>query len=66
MILNEDLLENKDIEKLSILEDTLRNCLGDTDLLEEILRAMSYSEEKDRLEFIARMNDVEVEEDIDK
>ena len=66
MILNEDLLENEDIEKLSILEDTLRNCLGDTDLLEEILRAMSYSEEKDRLEFIARMNDVEVEEDIDK
>ena len=58
MILNEDLLENEDIEKLSILEDTLRNCLGDTDLLEEILRAMSYSEEKDRLEFIARMNDV--------
>lgn len=66
MILNEDLLENEDIEKLSKLEDTLRDCLGDTDLLEEILRAMSYSEEKDRLEFIARMNDVEVEEDIDK
>lgn len=66
MVLNEDLLENEDIEKLSKLEDTLRNCLGDTDLLEEILRAMSYSEEKDRLEFIARMNDVEVEEDIDK
>ena len=66
MILNEDLLENEDIEKLSILEDTLRNCLVDTDLLEEILRAMSYSEEKDMLEFIARMNDVEVEEDIDK
>lgn len=66
MILNEDLLENEDIEKLSILEDTLRNCLGDTDLLEEILRAMSYSEEKDMLEFIARMHDVEVEEDIDK
>ena len=66
MVLNEDLLENEDIEKLSILEDTLRNCLGDTDLLEEILRAMSYSEEKDMLEFIARMNDVEVEEDIDK
>lgn len=66
MVLNEDLLENEDIEKLSILEDTLRNCLGDTNLLEEILRAMSYSEEKDMLEFIARMNDVEVEEDIDK
>lgn len=65
MVLNEDLLENEEIKKLSKLEDTLREYLGDTGLLEEILRAMSYLEEKDMLEFIARMHDVEVE-DIDK
>ena len=63
MVLNKDLLEHEDIKKLSKLEDTLRDCLGDTGLLEEILRAMSYREEKDMLEFIARMHDVEVDED---
>ena len=62
MVLNTDLLEHEDIKKLSILEDTLREYLGDTGLLEEILRAMSYMEEKDTLEFIARMHDVDVEE----
>lgn len=66
MVLNEDLLNNEDIKKLSKLEDTLREYLGDTGLLDEILRAMSYLEEKDMLEFIARMHDVDVEEDIDK
>ena len=63
MIINTDLLENEDIKKLSKLEDTLRDYLGDTGLLEEILRAMSYTEEKDMLEFIARMHDVDVDED---
>ena len=63
MVLNEDLLENEEIKKLSKLEDTLREVLGDTGLLEEILRAMSYLEEKDMLEFIARMHDVDVEDD---
>ena len=63
MVLNTDLLEHEDIKKLSKLEDTLRNCLGDTGLLEEIIRAMSYREEKDILEFIARMHDVDVDED---
>lgn len=63
MVLNTDLLENEDIKKLSKLEDTLRDYLGDTGLLEEILRAMSYTEEKDMLEFIARMHDVDIEED---
>lgn len=61
MVLNEDLLHNEDIKKLCKLEDTLRDELGDTGLLDEILRAMSYLEEKDMLEFIARMHDVEVE-----
>lgn len=65
MVLNEDLLHNEDIKKLCKLEDTLREYLGDTGLLDEILRAMSYLEEKDMLEFIARMHDVEAE-DIDK
>lgn len=65
MVLNKDLLEVDEIKKLSKLEDTLREYLGDTGLLDEILRAMSYLEEKDMLEFIARMHDVEVE-DIDK
>ena len=41
MVINEDLLEHEDIKKLSKLEDTLREYLGDTGLLEEILRAMS-------------------------
>ena len=63
MIINTDLLENEDIKKLSKLEDTLRDYLGDTGLLEEIFRAMSYREEKDILEFIARRHDVDVEED---
>ena len=63
MVLNTDLLENEDIKKLSKREDTLRDYLGDTGLLEEILRAMSYTEEKDTLEFIARMHDVDVDED---
>ena len=63
MIINVDLLEHSDIKKLSKLEDTLRDYLGDTGLLEEIFRAMSYREEKDMLEFIARMHDVDVEED---
>ena len=63
MIINTDLLEHEDIKKLSKLEDTLREVLGDTGLLEEIFRAMSYREEKDMLEFIARMHDVDVEED---
>lgn len=61
MVINTDLLEHEDIKKLSKLEDTLRDYLGDTGLLEEILRAMSYREEKDRLEFIARMHDVDVD-----
>ena len=61
MILNTDLLENEDIKKLSRLEYILREYLGDTGLLEEILRAMSYREEKDMLEFIARMHDVDVD-----
>ena len=61
MVLNTDLLEHEDIKKLSKLEDTLRDYLGDTGLLEEILRAMSYTEEKDMLEFIARMHDVDVD-----
>lgn len=60
MVLNTDLLEHEDIKKLSELEDTLREFLGDTGLLEEILRAMSFMEEKDILEFIARMHDVDV------
>ena len=60
MIINTDLLENDDIKKLSKLEYTLREYLGDTGLLDEILRAMSFMEEKDILEFIARMNDVDV------
>ena len=63
MIINKDLLEHDEIKKLSKLEDTLRDCLGDTGLLEEIIRAMSYREEKDILEFIARMHDVDVDED---
>ena len=63
MVLNTDLLEHEDIKKLSKLEDTLRDYLGDTGLLEDILRAMSYREEKDILEFIARMHDVDVDED---
>ena len=63
MVLNTDLLEHDDIKKLSKLEDTLRYYLGDKGLLEEILRAMSYREEKDTLEFIARMHDVDVDED---
>ena len=63
MVINTDLLENDDIKKLSKLEDTLRDYLGDTGLLEEILRAMSFIEEKDMLEFIARMHDVDVDED---
>ena len=63
MIINTDLLEHEDIKKLSKLEDDLRYYLGDTGLLEEILRAMSYMEEKDMLEFIARMHDVDVDED---
>ena len=62
MIINTDLLEHEDIKKLSKLEDTLRDCLGDTVLLEEIFRAMSYREEKDILEFIARMHDVDVDD----
>ena len=45
MVINTDLLEHEDIKKLSKLEDTLRACLGDTGLLEEILRSMSYREE---------------------
>lgn len=61
MVLNKDLLEVDEIKKLSKLEDTLRESLGDTGLLDEILRAMSYLEEKDMLEFIARMHDVDVE-----
>lgn len=61
MIINTDLLEHEDIKKLSKLEDTLRDYLGDKVLLEEILRAMSYREEKDFLEFIARMHDVDVD-----
>ena len=61
MVLNKDLWEHEDIKKLSKLEDTLRDYLGDTGLLEEILRAMSYTEEKDMLEFIARMHDVDVD-----
>ena len=61
MIINKDLLEHDEIKKLSKLEDTLRDCLGDTGLLEEIIRAMSYREEKDILEFIARMHDVDVD-----
>ena len=61
MVINTDLLEHEDIKKLSKLEDTLRDYLGDTGLLEEILRAMSFTEEKDMLEFIARMHDVEVD-----
>ena len=40
MVLNTDLLEHEDIKKLSKLEDTLRDYLGDTGLLEEIFRAM--------------------------
>ena len=63
MVINTDLLEHDEIKKLSKLEDTLREVLGDTGLLEEIIRAMSYREEKDTLEFIARMHDVDVEED---
>ena len=66
MVLNTDSLKHEDIKKLSELEDTLRECLGDTGLLEEILRARSFMEEKDILEFIARMHDLDVEEDIDK
>ena len=58
MVINTDLLEHEDIKKLSKLEDTLRYYLGDTGLLEEILRAMSFTEEKDTLEFIARRHDV--------
>lgn len=60
MVINTDLLEHEDIKKLSELEDTLREYLGDTGLLEEILRAMSFMEEKDFLEFIARMHDIDV------
>ena len=63
MVINTDLLEHDDIKKLSKLEDTLREFLGDTGLLEEILRAMSFMEEKDILEFIARRHDVDVDED---
>ena len=63
MVINTDLLEHEDIKKLSKLEDNLRYYLGDTGLLEEILRAMSYREEKGILEFIARMHDVDVDED---
>ena len=58
MVLNKDLLENEDIKKLSRLEDILRDYLGDKGLLEEILRVMSFTEEKDTLEFIARRHDV--------
>ena len=60
MVINTDLLENEDIKKLSELEDTLRDYLGDTGLLEEIFRSMSYREEKDTLEFIAGMHDIDV------
>lgn len=62
MIINTDLLEHDDIKKLSKLEDTLRYYLGDTGLLEDILRAMSYREEKDILEFIARRHDLDQED----
>lgn len=62
MVINTDLLEHDDIKKLSKLEDTLRYYLGDTGLLEEILRAMSYREEKDILEFIARRHDLDQED----
>jgi hypothetical protein len=61
MIINEDLLRLDEMKKLVRLEDILRDYLGDSDLLEEILRAMTYGEEKDILEFIARMHDVEVD-----
>lgn len=61
MIINEDLLRLDEMKKLVRLEDILRDYLGDSDLLEEILRAMTYEEEKDILEFIARMHDVEVD-----
>ena len=63
MVINTDLLEHEDIKKLSKLEDALRYYLGDTGLLEEILRAMTFTEEKDTLEFIARRHDVDVDED---
>lgn len=62
MVINTDLLEHDDIKKLSKLEDTLRYYLGDTGLLEEILRSMSYREEKDILEFIARRHDLDQED----
>jgi hypothetical protein len=61
MIINEDLLRLDEMKKLVRLEDILRDYLGDSGLLEEILRAMTYEEEKDILEFIARMHDVEVD-----
>lgn len=60
MIINTDLLEHEDIKKLSKLEDNLHDYLGDTGLLDEILRAMSYLEEKYILEFIARMHDMKM------
>lgn len=61
MILKEDLLRLDDMKKLDRLEDILRDYLGDAQLLEEIFRAMTYSEENDILEFIARMHDVDVD-----
>ena len=63
MIFNANIFESEDIKKLSKLEDTLREYLGDTGLLDEILRALTFTEEKDILEFIARRHDVDVEED---
>ena len=63
MIFNDNIFESDEVKELSKIEDTLREYLGDTGLLDEILRALSFTEEKDILEFIARMHDVDVDED---
>ena len=63
MIFNANIFESDEVKELYKLEDTLREYLGDTGLLDEILRALTFTEEKDILEFIARRHDVDVDED---
>jgi hypothetical protein len=38
--------------------DTLREAMGDTMVLEELLQAMSSQEAQENVEFIARMHDI--------
>lgn len=51
----------KKIDKVEIMWEVLKNQLGSEGLVEELHRALNVDVLEEHLEYIARMNDIEIE-----